>query len=115
MEQQFIFKHYKGAEYQQLGIALPLRNSTLPLALMEQLEEDFDSPRYHENTHDVLLKRFDGRFFIDSEVPCVIYESVETGKKWAREVDDFYGFTQNEEGQWVKRFELNRVNLLLNP
>jgi hypothetical protein len=64
--------------------------------------------RYHDNTHDLALYAIDGVTFIDSDVPHVIYQSEEdynTYAVWAREVDDFFGYKQ-DNGKYIKRFAL---------
>jgi hypothetical protein len=103
------YMHCKNTEYFFDSIALPLKgNSHLTRRIKEGMTF-CQSARYHENTHDLNLYNFDGVTFIDSDVPHVIYQSekdYDTDKVWAREVDDFFGYKKEKNGQLVKRFTL---------
>lgn len=100
------YTHYKGNLYYFSGIALPLMETTVESeihTLMTLVRE----VRYHENTHDLSLYMVDGILFIDADKPHVIYFPLkEAGEQqvWAREVDDFFGYTHNADGEFVKRF-----------
>jgi hypothetical protein len=102
------YKHCKGGEYFFQGIAFPLRDGNLSFKTVQSLDL-LGTARYHENTHDVELYGLDGVMFIDSEYPHVIYQSekdYDTDRVWAREVDDFFGYKLQENGQLIKRFSL---------
>lgn len=94
------YKHYKGGDYFFDSIALPLNG--------KRFTQSAGLARYHENTHDLELRFDDEVLFINSDVPHVIYQAKEdhdTGKIWAREVDDFFG-SKEVDGKYVKRFTL---------
>lgn len=100
------YKHFKGGEYIFEGIALPLRTGNLSQETIKNMTYQ-GKVRYHENSHDIDLYSIDGAFFIDSELPHVVYVALKTnGIVWAREVDDFFGYKQKENGELVKKFSL---------
>lgn len=113
MDVQNIYRHYKGGLYQYLGIALSLQQVEENWRIVKQQAIELSPARYHENTHDVKLYLLEGGLFVnsESEVPFVVYKSLETGKRWIREVSDFHGLTKTAEGQLVKRFELSETRI----
>lgn len=99
------YNHYKGVEYWFQCIALPLNEATDK----RKLEEN-GVARYHENDRDIALYFNNGTWYVDDDVPHVIYQSeqdYDTEKVWAREVDDFFGY-KIEAGHPIKRFELKK-------
>lgn len=104
------YNHFKGAEYFFDCIALPLRSSYLSKRIHSMMAES-GTARYHEDTHDLQLFYLDGVAFIDSDVPHVIYQSekhYDTDFVYAREVDDFFGYKQDANGKYIKRFVLKK-------
>ncbi|MCY7865985.1 hypothetical protein P8918_12830 [Bacillus spizizenii] len=102
------YRHYKGSLYQFLGVAQPLKAGNLTTSTIKRMEK-IHSARYHEDTHDVDLYLLDGAYFINSDVPFVIYQSEKdynTDNAWAREVDDFFTYTEDDHGNLLKRFTL---------
>lgn len=101
------YKHYKGGEYWFQCIALP----------MTDLESDRNikwvgQARYHENDKDINLFFQNGVWFVDYDLPCVIYQAEkdrDTEFVWAREVDDFFGY-KTEGTTLYKRFVYERQN-----
>lgn len=103
------YEHYKGVEYFFQGIALPLQAGNISLDTMQKLMF-LGIVRYHEDTHDIELYGLDGALFIDSEYPHVIYQSEKhynTSYCYAREVDDFFGYTYIDT-ELIKRFTLKK-------
>lgn len=97
------YTHYKGGEYWFQCIALPLSE----VQDKSQLQQT-GTARYHENDKDIDLYFSNGVWFVDDDVPQVIYQSEKdynTDKVWAREVDDFFGY-KSLIGLQVKRFTL---------
>ncbi|PTY93007.1 hypothetical protein [Heyndrickxia sporothermodurans] len=100
------YRHYKGGHYRFLGIAFPVKSGELSAETQSYLTRT-GTARYHENTHDINLFMIDGAYFIDSDVPHVIYQSekdYQSDHMWAREVDDFFGYILSPEGNFVRRF-----------
>lgn len=50
------------------------------------------------------LYEYGGIYFIDSDLPHVIYKNTENQRAWARPVDDFFGYKEVKTGEWTKRF-----------
>src|SRR4051812_16520027 len=98
------YNHYKGGEYFFDCIALPLVNHAY------EIKPHFiQKVRYHEDTQDMNLYVANGVTYIESDIPYVIYQSekdYDTDKVWAREVDDFFGYKQLSDNNYVKRFTL---------
>lgn len=101
-----IYKHFKGGEYWFDCIALPLRDRKLSQRFL-MLMPNVGTARYHENTHDLDLYIYDGITFIDSDLPHVIYQAEKdynTTKVWAREVNDFFGYKEDQYGYLRQKF-----------
>lgn len=100
------YLHFKNNRYRFLGIALPMRGHNFSEETKRVMAFE-GTVKYHENTHDIKLYSIDGAYFIDADVPHVIYQSekdYETDNAWAREVDDFFGYKLDPHGNFVRRF-----------
>ncbi|MCA1066609.1 hypothetical protein QTG56_26120 (plasmid) [Rossellomorea sp. AcN35-11] len=95
------YSHFKGNDYAFMGIAIPL--SDIPKEILGGMKKV--SARYHEDTHNVDLYMLEGLLVLDAELPHVIYWDRE-GKKWAREVNDFFGYKHLVGSHYEKRFTL---------
>ncbi|MEX3625447.1 hypothetical protein [Viridibacillus arvi] len=102
MKKNELYKHFNGELYKFQCIALPLIEPQLPLELRQQMNF-IENVTFHENTHEIALFEYKGIYFIESTIPHVIYINVEKQLKWARPVDDFFGYKE-KEGKWIKRF-----------
>ena len=104
------YKHWKkGNEYFFCGIALPLNEYRGKKDRLEELDDaqDAHTPE-NEEIQTIKLYMVDGIMLIDRETPHVIYQAekdYETNKVWAREVDDFFGY-KNDNGTLKKKFGL---------
>lgn len=97
------YTHYKGGEYRFQCIALPL-DEVQDKSKLEQK----GVARYHENDRDIELFFYNGVWFVNDDLPHVIYQSekdYDTKKVWAREVDDFFGY-KHKDSHYIKRFTL---------
>lgn len=101
--------HFNGGEYLFESIALPLKDDRIPEHIKREMVH-IGTVRYHENTHDVDLYMVNGVLYIESELPHVIYEAQynTVAKRWAREMDDFFGYKIKENGEAIKRFTLQK-------
>lgn len=111
MKRGDFYEHYKGTEYFFACIALPVKDENIPRRIKDSMSYVQDA-RYQEDTHDLKIFESGGAMFIDSEVPHVIYQSEKdynTDYVYAREVDDFFGYTEDKHGKMVKRFVLNTL------
>lgn len=100
--------HYKGNNYFFKGIALSMYDTNITIDTFQKMIK-IGTAKYHENTHDLELYSIDGALFINSVDPYVIYQSEKdllTSKVWAREVDDFFGYTE-VDGKMTKRFTIS--------
>lgn len=108
MKRGELYQHYKGGVYAYQGVAITAPDhSPIDWDLMETLDV------YDEATQErVEVYFFDDlerpMYFIEHELPHVIYKSQQDGKLWARRVDDFFGplytsstkrFEEGENGQ----------------
>lgn len=102
--------HFKQKEYYYCGIALPLSEF---IGRKEELTKFIFA--YDANTPDgEEVARFQlyvhkGIMLVDKETPHVVYQSevdYNSEKVWIREVEDFFGYKQKENGELVKRFTL---------
>jgi len=98
-----VYGHYSGVEYQFFGIALPLSKHKIDKV------KYLGKVRYHEDTHDISLYILDDVLFVNYVLPCAIYQSEKdygTNKRYAREIDDFFGYVRRNDGTYIKRFAL---------
>lgn len=101
------YMHYKGNRYRFLGIALPLKGATMSKETVDNMSF-VTHGRYHEDTHDIKIYSIDSAFFVDSDIPYVVYQSEHdycTEHFWLREVDDYFGYVQINN-KFLKRFTL---------
>lgn len=95
------YRHFKGTLYVYQFISLPKEEQTKET---KEKMRFVGKVRFHENTHDLDLYEYEGIYFIDSDIPHVIYKNTEVQPLWARPVDDFFGYKRVETGEWTKRF-----------
>ncbi len=103
------YLHFKQNEYFYCGIALPLSEYAGSKAELKEINLAYDAhtPDGQEVSH-VQLFNHDGIMLIDRETPHVIYQSkvdYDTEKVWAREVENFFGYKE-QENKLVKRYTL---------
>ena len=109
MKYEDIYKHFKGKKYLFIGVALPFKTFQIPqnINLTNEMVKA-SNIMYHENTHEVEVYTLWGTYLINSDIPHVIYQSekdIGTDKRWAREIDDFFGYKE-VDGVHVKKFKL---------
>lgn len=97
-----LYKHFKGDLYKFECIAIPKLDPSISEKLLQRMKY-IESVRFHENTYDIKVFEFMGIYFIEAAIPHVIYYNNENDLKWARPVDDFFGYKEKEE-KWIKRF-----------
>lgn len=104
-----LYRHYKKGHIYEF-ICIALSKDVIDMDLFNPFNilnnSKIEIARYHEDTYDLLYCKHEGDIFIiDSDLPHVIYKN-ENGLYFAREVDDYFGYTQNSFGEWEKRFRL---------
>lgn len=97
------YMHFKNNSYEFIGIAIPKVDISLHHTLQTDMEIT-EYVRFHDNSYEIALYGYKGVMFIESTIPHVIYEDEKTHTRWARPVDDFFGYKELEDGQLVKRF-----------
>ena len=109
------YKHYKkGDIYEYWGIAVPLlaEDSAFEVSQLTKVA----TAKFEHNQEPVAVYDYyglprsggAGLLFIETEDPYVIYQkegSEDDENLWARRVDDFYAYV-NDNGEWKKRFTL---------
>ena len=107
----FEYQHYKGGQYEFIGIALPYSQSSLK-TLGEDVEEYmvYDANGLEEGDQMKVWEK--GEFMlVDHSFPCVIYRSYtdhpdngerEYGHIWCKTVSNFFGNVTVMEGIDVK-------------
>lgn len=109
MRQGDYYLHFKGNEYYFCGVALPLSEFTGKKSELMKINLAYDAHTPDgEEIIRVQLFVYHGMMLIDRETPHVVYQAqkdYDTDKVWVREVDDFFGY-KDDNGKLIKRFTM---------
>lgn len=106
-----IYTHFNQKHYRFIGIALPRTLTTIPLSECQLAYDAFDAhtPKGEVLKRDLVFEH-KGILLTDKPVPHVIYQALYDNQEvWMREVDEFFGYKLQENGEWVRRFTNRRI------
>lgn len=114
MKRGDLYQHFKGDDYRFEHIALPLCEVIIADGIGEWgIALDAHTPEGEELRELKLYCTENGIILIDSEYPHVIYQTEEdyradSGKTWARRVDDYFSMVQVAPFEFKHRFTLKQ-------
>ncbi|MFF2531358.1 hypothetical protein ACFVS2_20860 [Brevibacillus sp. NPDC058079] len=98
------YKHFKGGQYLFQYICYPIDMSKT----MEEATYVLTA-KHADTQEEVKIFEKNGVYFTDCCLYMVLYKRISDASLWVRQVDDFFGYKEHEDGRFEKRFVLQNV------